>query len=296
MISSRFSEHRMLSKQAPSLNMPRRRIVERNNVSIKGQGDVTLVFAHGFGCGQAMWSKVAARFFDSHRCVLFDYVGSGQSDLSAYEADRYGSLSGYAQDVTEICDALDLRNVVFVGHSVSAMIGVMAAIDRPDLIAKLVMLAPSPRYINEPGYHGGFERGELLRLLQLMDTSGMGWAGHLAETLLSSPRRTAAFEELHTSFCSTDPVTARRFAEVTFFSDSRGLLSQCSSPSLVLQSEQDLIAPHPVGQYVASRLENCDIEQLPVVGHCPHLTDPDLVSAAIQGYLASKAEPDSRRR
>jgi sigma-B regulation protein RsbQ len=213
-------------------------------------------------------------------------VGSGQSDLQAYDGERYGSLAGYAQDIVEICDAHQLRDVVLVGHSVSGMIGMTAAIARPDLISRLVMLAPSPCYINEPGYHGGFERGDLLKLLGLMDTSGMGWAGHLAEALLCGREPAAAFDQLHESFCSTNPATARRFAEVAFFSDSRGLLERCRTPSLVLQCGHDLIAPPSVGRHLARHLHDCAFEELAVTGHCPHLTDPALVAQAIRRHLA----------
>lgn len=275
-----------LVKRDPVTQLDRRRIVERNNVTIKGRGNATLVFAHGFGCGQAMWQPVASQFFGTHRCVLFDYVGSGQSDLHAYDGERYGTLAGYAQDIVEICDALELREVVLVGHSVSSMIGMTAAMARPDLIARLVMLAPSACYINEPGYHGGFDRGELLKLLSLMDTSGMGWAGHLAEALLCGKEPASAFDQLHDSFCSTNPVTARRFAEVAFFSDSRSLLEHCRTPSLVLQCEHDLIAPPTAGRHTARHMQRAAFEELMVTGHCPHLTDPALVADAIRRYLA----------
>ena len=265
-------------------------VLSRNNVKVFGRGTQPMLFAHGFGCDQNMWRYVTPAFEDEYRIVLFDYVGSGQSDLAAYDANRYSTLEGYAQDVLEVCQALDLRDVVLVGHSVSSMVAVLAANHEPDRFAKLVLIGPSPRYVNEaPDYVGGFERADIEGLLDMMDKNYIGWANFLGPAVMKNPDRPELAEELTESFCSTDPTVARRFAEVTFFSDNRADLPRLAVPSLILQCSDDLIAPQEVGEYLHRALPGSALRVLKATGHCPHVSDPDETVAAIQDYLAVAA-------
>ena len=262
----------------------------RWNVHDSGRRDgPVLLFAHGFGCDQHMWRHVAPAFEDDYRVVLFDYVGSGHSDVAAYDANRYATLDGYAQDVLDVVHALDLRDVVFVGHSVSSMIGVLAANREPDRFARLVMVGPSPRYVNDAPYVGGFERHEIEGLLETMDKNYIGWANFLAPVIMKNPERPELTSELEESFCSTDPVIARRFAEATFFADNRADLAQVRVPSLVLQCSEDAIAPDAVGEYLRAHLPGSTLHRLRATGHCPHLSHPDETIAAIRDYLGAEA-------
>jgi sigma-B regulation protein RsbQ len=209
-----------------------------------------MLFAHGFGCDQHMWRYVAPRFEDDFRVVTFDHVGAGGSDLSAYDPERYASLDGYAADVLEICRELDLHEVIFVGHSVSAMIGVLAAIAEPERFAKLVFVAPSPRYIDDGSYVGGFAEEDIVELLDSLESNYLGWSSTMAPVIIANPDRPELGEELTASFCRTDPDIARRFARVTFLSDNRAELTRVMAPTLVLQCTNDVIAPVAVGEYV----------------------------------------------
>ena len=255
-------------------------------MKVFGRGEQPMLFAHGFGCDHNMWRYITPAFEDDHRIVLFDYVGAGGSDLSAYDEARYGSLDGYAKDVLEICTALELEDVVFVGHSVSAMVGVLAALARPELFSSLVMVGPSPRYIDdEPDYVGGFKRPDIEELLETMEKNYIGWANHLAPAIMGNPERPELGAELTESFCSTDPVIARKFAEVTFLSDNRADLPALAVPSLVLQCSEDIIAPTAVGEYVAATAPGSSIRYLDARGHCPHMSAPEETAAAIREYL-----------
>ena len=259
----------------------------RNHVNVTGEGTRTMMFAHGFGCDQNMWRFVAPAFLRDHRVVLFDYVGSGHSDLRAYDPARYGDLRGYAQDVLEIVEALDLRDVTFVGHSVSAMIGVLAAIRAPERFARLVLVAPSPRYINDPpAYVGGLEREDVEGLLAMMEKNYLGWAQLLAPQIMGNPGRPALAGELEQSFCSTDPVIARQFAQVTFFSDNRQDLARTPVPALILQCSDDMLAPTSVGRYVHQHTPNSTLRVMQATGHCPHVSEPAETIALIREYLA----------
>ena len=263
-------------------------VLSRNNVVVSGRGSRPMLFAHGFGCDQNMWRYVAPAFENDHKVVLFDYVGSGKSDLRAYDPQRYSSLNGYADDVLEICEALDLREVVFVGHSVSCIIGVLAALREPDRFAHLVLIGPSPCYINDPSYTGGFERADLEGLIELMDKNFIGWASFLAPVVMKNDDRPELTRELETSFCSTDPNMARRFAEVTFFSDNRDDLSKVRVPALVMQCSEDAIAPRAVGEYVHERLAGSTLRLMRATGHCPHMSHPDETIEVIRDYLGSE--------
>ncbi len=261
-------------------------VLERNNVQVSGSGRQPMLFAHGFGCDQRMWRLVTPAFEDAYRIVLFDHVGSGASDLRAYDRSKYGTLDGYAEDVLEICDALDLAEVVFVGHSVSAMIGVLAAIREPERFARLVLVGPSPRYVNDDGYLGGFTRSDIDGLLDFLDSNHLGWSAAMAPAIMGNSDRPELAGELETSFCRTDPDIARHFARVTFLSDNRGDLHKLRVPALVLQCSEDAIAPHQVGEYVHRHLADSRLVLMRATGHCPNLSAPEETVTAIQAFLA----------
>ncbi len=264
-------------------------VLKRNNVKVSGRGTRPLVFAHGFGCDQNMWRYVAPAFEDDFRVVLFDYVGSGKSDLSAYDPQRYSTLDGYARDVLDICHALGLSDVVFVGHSVSSMVGVLASIREPRLFSRLILVGPSPRYVNDPPeYFGGFEREDILGLLDLMEKNYIGWASFLAPVVAKNPERPELAGELEESFCSTDPRVARRFAEATFLADNRGDLSKVRVPSLIMQCSDDAIAPLEVGDYLSRHLPGGRLRVLEATGHCPHMSHPEETMRVIKEYLKSE--------
>lgn len=257
---------------------------------MSGRGEQPMLFAHGFGCDQNMWRYVAPAFEEDYQVVLFDYVGAGGSDISAYDPDRYSSLSGYARDVLDVCDALELEEVVFVGHSVSAMVGVLAARERPRLFSELILVGPSPRYLDEaPDYVGGFKRADIAEMLETMEKNYIGWANYLAPAIMKNEDRPDLGVELTESFCSTDPVIARQFAEVTFLSDNRDDLPRVSVPSLVLQCADDIVAPRAVGEYVAARMPKSTIRFLAATGHCPHMSAPDETITAMREYLGRAA-------
>ena len=261
-------------------------ILTRNNVKVSGRGTQPMLFAHGFGCDQNMWRFVTPAFEKEYRVVLFDYVGAGKSDLAAYDPERYSSLEGYAQDVLDVCRALDLRDVIFVGHSVSSMIGILAANAEPERFARLVLVGPSPRYVNDaPDYVGGFERSDIVGLLETMERNYIGWANFLAPAIMKNPEHPELAEELEASFCSTDPVIARRFAEATFFADNRADLAAVRVPSLIMQCSDDMIAPLEVGTYLRDALPGSTLHVMRATGHCPHMSHPEETIAVIRDYL-----------
>lgn len=263
-------------------------VIARNNVKAFGSGVQPMLFAHGFGCDQNMWRYITPAFEQDYRIVLFDYVGSGKSDLSAYDPDRYASLEGYAQDVLDVCHALDLHDVVFVGHSVSSMVGVLAANHEPERFSRLILVGPSPRYINDaPDYVGGFERADIEGLLETMEKNYIGWANFLAPAIMKNPDRPELSEELEASFCSTDPVMARRFAEATFFADNRADLPSVRVPSLIMQCSEDMIAPLAVGEYLERTLPGSSLVVLRATGHCPHMSHPEETIQVMREYLAT---------
>jgi sigma-B regulation protein RsbQ len=263
-------------------------VAERFNVVESGRPDgQTMVFAHGFGCDQHMWRYVVPSFEDDFRVVLFDHMGAGASDLGAYDPDRYSSLHGYAEDVLAICRELDLHQVIFVGHSVSAMIGVLAAIDEPERFAKLVLVGPSPRYIDDSDYVGGFSGADISELLDSLESNYLGWSSAMAPVIMGNPERPELGEELTGSFCRSDPQIARQFAEVTFRSDNRADLAKVTTPTLVLQCRQDVVAPAAVGAYVAAAIPGSRLVVLDATGHCPNLSSPDATAAAIADFVRS---------
>jgi sigma-B regulation protein RsbQ len=259
---------------------------QRNAVTITGNPDgQPMMFSHGFGCDQNMWRFVAPAFASTHRIVLFDHVGSGKSDLSAYDDRRYSSLEGYAQDILEIIDEYELRNVIFVGHSVSAMIGVLAANREPERFDRLVLVGPSPRYIDEGDYVGGFARPDIEDMLESLDSNYLGWSSGMAPLIMGNPDRPELGAELTNSFCRTDPEIARKFARVTFLSDNRDDLRKLRTPALILQCRDDVIAPTAVGDYVHRQAAGSTLVLMNATGHCPNLSAPDETVAAIKAYL-----------
>jgi sigma-B regulation protein RsbQ len=263
-------------------------VVRRNNVTVFGQGQQTMMFAHGFGCDQNMWRFVAPAFQDNYQILLFDYVGSGQSDLSAYTSERYSELNGYAQDVLDICEALALTDVIFVGHSVSSIVGLLASIQAPERFKHLILIGPSPCYVNDPpDYVGGFERADIEGLLDIMEKNYIGWASFLAPLVMKNEERPTLAHELEESFCSTDPVVMQCFAKATFYSDHRDVLPLGTVPSLILQCSEDAIAPLEVGHYVHRHLPNSTLYVMNATGHCPHMSHPKETIHLIEEYLTA---------
>ena len=261
-------------------------VATRHNVVVRGRvGGQPMLFAHGYGCDQNMWRYVAPAFEEDYRVVLFDHVGAGLSDLAAYDHDRHGSLDGYAHDVLAICDELDLHDVILVGHSVSAMIAVLAAVEEPERFAALVLVGPSPRYTDDRGYTGGFAASDIEELLESLDSNYLGWSSAMAPVIMGNPDRPELGEELAASFCRTDPDIARRFAHVTFTSDNRADLARVTTPTLVLQCTDDVIAPVSVGEYVRDTIPGARMVLLDATGHCPNLSAPEATVAAIADFL-----------
>jgi sigma-B regulation protein RsbQ len=258
---------------------------DRNNIRVFGAGSQPMMFAHGFGCDQNMWRYVAPAFEQDYKLVLFDHVGAGRSDISAYDRRKYSTLEGYADDVLEICRALDLSDVIFVGHSVAAMMGVLAAGKDPLRFARLVLIGPSPRYVNEAGYVGGFSREDIDGLLDALESNFLGWSSTMAPVIIGNPDRPELGAELTNSFCRTDPEIAAQFAQVTFLSDNRRDLSNVAVPALILQCSEDPIAPHVVGEYVHRHLPGSTLVTMQATGHCPNLSAPDETIAAIERFL-----------
>jgi sigma-B regulation protein RsbQ len=264
------------------------RATTRHNVQLHGPpGGQPMVFVHGFGCDQNMWRHVWPAFVaDGYRAVLFDHVGHGRSDHSAFDPERYASLDGYAEDVLDVCRELELTDVVFVGHSVSAMIGALAASAEPERFARLVMVGPSPRYVDDEGYVGGFSRADIDGLLDALESNYLGWSSQMAPAIMGNPERPELGDELEQSFCATDPAIARHFARVTFLSDNREDLERVPTRALVLQCSADVIAPTAVGEYVHGRLPDSELVLMAATGHCPNLSAPDETTAAIRAFLA----------
>ncbi|MGH2945033.1 MAG: alpha/beta fold hydrolase [Solirubrobacteraceae bacterium] len=260
-------------------------VLARNNVAVSGRAEGrAMILAHGFGCDQHMWRLVAPAFEADYRVILFDHVGAGGSELAAYDVDRYSTLDGYAEDVLEICRELDVVDAIFVGHSVSAMIGVLAANREPKRIGKLVLVGPSPRYLDDDGYIGGFSHADIDELLESLDSNFLGWSSAMAPVIMGTPDRPELGEELTRSFCRADPDIAARFARVTFLSDNRADLAAVGVPTLVLQCSDDAIAPRAVGEYVHREIAGSTLVQLAATGHCPNLSAPTETIDAIRAF------------
>ena len=264
--------------------------VDRHNVAATGPVDgQPMLFVHGFGCDQNMWRHVVPRFEDRYRCIRFDHAGAGGADPDLYDVERHSTLDGYASDVIEICDELSVTDVVFVGHSVSGMIGVLAANRRPDLFAHLVLIGPSPRYVDADDYVGGFSESDIEGLLESLESNYLGWSAQMAPVIMGNEDRPELGEELTESFCRTDPEIQRRFARVTFLSDNREDVSSVTVPCLVLQCQNDVIASEQVGRWVHEHLPTSTFTLLDASGHCPNLSAPDETADAIEAYLEAGA-------
>jgi sigma-B regulation protein RsbQ len=262
---------------------------ERNDVHASGGGAATIFFAHGFGCDQNMWRLLAPSYAARYRVVLFDLVGSGRSDLGAYDGTKYASLHGHAEDVLEIARQLDDgKPAIFVGHSVSAMIGLLADIKEPARFAAQIMIGPSPCYINDGAYIGGFERSDIESLLDTLENNYLGWATKMAPAIMGAPEQPQLGEELTNSFCRTDPEIAKQFARVTFLSDLRSELPKLQVPTLIVQCDDDLIAPQTVGEYMRRVLPRCTLDVIENVGHCPHLSSPGATATSMDAFLAKE--------
>lgn len=260
-------------------------VYKKFNIRKLGEGRQVMMFAHGYGCDQNMWRFVTPAFQDDYSLVLFDYVGAGKSDMSAYSSARYDSLQAYTEDVLEICHELELKDVIFVGHSVSAMIGMLAAVEEPDRFSKLIMVGPSPCYINDEGYTGGFESADIDGLLESLESNYLGWSTQMAPVIMGNPDQPELGDELTQSFCSTDPEVAAQFAKVTFLSDARRELAELDVDTLILQCSEDVIAPQEVGQYVHENVKKSEMVILQATGHCPHMSAPRETIQAIKSFL-----------
>lgn len=264
-------------------------ILTRNYVQVTGNGSKPMIFAPGFGCDQTVWSSVTKEFEDHYRIISFDYVGSGNSDINAYDPIKYSTLEGYAQDVLDVCEALHVKDAVFVGHSVGSMIGMLASIQRPDYFSNLIMIGPSPCYLNDaPHYTGGFEKEDLLGLVEMMEKNYIGWASMFAPTVMGNLERPDLSKDLESRFCSTDPVIARQFAQATFFADNRDDLKKVSVPTLILQCSNDIIAPLAVGDYVHQQIKDSTLTLMQASGHCPHMSHPVETVQCIRDYFKSE--------
>lgn len=266
-------------------------ILLRNNVKITGHGTQPMIFAPGFGCDQTVWKEITRAFEQDYRIILFDYVGMGNSDITAYSKEKYSSLTGYAQDILDVCTALGLKDAVLVGHSVGSMIGLLASVRHPEFFSRMVMLGPSPCYLNDPpDYYGGFEKEDLLGLMEMMEKNYLGWANVLASTVVNNPDKTGVQQELADRFCSTDPVIAHHFAKACFFADNREDLQKATVPSLVLQCADDVLAPDAVGEYLLEHLPQSTLKKMEATGHCPHMSHPEETIRLIRNYLEENPE------
>ncbi len=247
----------------------------------------TVLLAHGFGCDQNLWRLVVPALAERFRVVLFDHIGAGRSDFTAWSPERYVSLDAYAEDVLDICEELDLRDVVLVGHSVSATIAVLAVNREPERFAKLVLLTPSPRYVDDGDYRGGFSRADIDELLESLESNYLGWSAAMAPVIMGNPERPELGVELTDSFCRTDPAIARVFARLTFLSDNRADLAKVAVPTLVIQTARDAIAPQEVGRFVQRQISGSELVTLDATGHCPQLSAPEATAKAIMEFMST---------
>jgi sigma-B regulation protein RsbQ len=265
-------------------------VKQRNNVQIRGDGSTTIIFAHGFGCDQSMWRYLAPSFEDRFKIVTFDLVGSGGSDLNAYDRLKYGTLHGYADDLLEIIDDLSVEPVIFVGHSVSSMIGLLATIKAPERFIAQIMVSPSPCYINDENYIGGFTRPEIDEILETMESNYLGWSSNIAPVIMGAPQQPELTSELANRFCRNDPSIAEHFAQVTFLSDHRSDLPKSVTPALILQCSDDVIAPRQVGEFMHRQMSNSVLRIIKNVGHCPHMSAASESFDAMHGFLLQNVQ------
>jgi len=262
-------------------------VVIRNNVTIHGEGTQVMLMAHGFGCDQNMWRFITPAFSSHYKIVLFDHVGSGKSDISAYDFNKYASLQGYADDIIEICESLNLKNVIFLGHSVASMMGLLAANKAPHIFDSLIMVCPSPRYINDETYYGGFDEADINELLESVESNYLGWSSAIAPVIMGNADKPELSEELANSFCQSNPEIAKQFAKVTFLGDNRYDLSELKTRTLILQCTSDVIAPEAVGKYVHEKVQNSTMVVMEATGHCPHMSEPKETIESVIRFLAN---------
>lgn len=263
-------------------------VMKKYNIHVSGQGEQPMLFVHGYGCDQSMWRFLNPAFELRYKIILMDLVGMGDSDSSSYDFKKYSSLTGYSDDILEICDSLQLKDVILVGHSVGATIGMLASIKKPDIFSDLVLIGPSSCYFNDGDYVGGFNRSDLVALLENADTDYLGWARSMAPAIMGRPDRPELGAELTNSFCKSNPEVARHFARVVFLSDNRADVACVKTPSLILQSSQDIVAPETAGHFVHQSIKNSDFVQLEAIGHCPHISEPEETIQAISYYLQKR--------
>lgn len=263
-------------------------VIERNHVRVIGEGHQIIVMAHGFGCDQNMWQYITPYFKEQYKIVLFDYVGSGKSDMSAYDAEKYNSLHGYKQDLLEVIEALDLEQVIYFGHSVSSMIGLLAAIEQPQKFKQMIMIGPSPCYLNDEHYKGGFEKSDVEDLLSMMEMNFAGWASFMAPFAMGNEGTSPITEELENTFVSCNPQIAKQFAEVTFYSDYRDTIAKLQVPTLIMQCANDSVVPVEVGYYLHKNIKNSELVILDTRGHYPHISEPKLTVELMNNYLQIK--------
>ena len=263
-------------------------VLKRNNVTVTGKGETPMLFAHGYGCDQNMWRFIIPAFLDDYKIILFDHVGFGQSDVSDYTPQKYASLEAYGNDILQICQALKLKDVILVCHSVSAMIGILAAIKEPTIFQKLILITPSPRYLNDVDYVGGFERKDITSLLEALDSDYLAWSAAMAPVIMGNADRPELTEELVTSFCRSHKDIARDFAYLTFLSDNRADLKKLRTKSLILQCQEDVIAPIEVGRFMHQQVASSSLVVLEATGHCPNLSAPEETIRAMKEFLAAE--------
>ncbi|MFY7936754.1 MAG: alpha/beta fold hydrolase [Flavobacterium sp.] len=264
-----------------------RDIIKRNNVTVHGEGTQVMLMAAGYGCDQNMWRFITPAYSSKYKIVLFDHVGSGKSDISAYDYKKYASLQGYADDIIEICESLNLKNVILLAHSVAAMMGLLAANKAPHLFEKFIMVCPSPRYINDETYYGGFEEADIHDLLESLESNYLGWSKDITPVIMGNADKPELSEELANSFCQNNPEIAKHFAKVTFLGDNRHDLSKLTTRTLILQCKSDVIAPEAVGKYVNEQLQNSTIVVMEATGHCPHMSAPKETVELVNKFLAN---------
>lgn len=264
-----------------------RDVIKRNNVTIHGEGTQVMLMAHGYGCDQNMWRFITPAFSSKYKIILFDHVGSGKSDISAYDYKKYASLQGYADDIIEICESLNLKNVILMGHSVASMMGLLAANKAPHLFDALIMIGPSPCYINDEVYYGGFDKTDIHELLESLDSNYLGWSSAIAPVIMGNADKPALSEELANSFCQNNPEIAKHFAKVTFLGDNRKDLSKLTTSTLILQCTSDVIAPEAVGKYLNEQLQNSTFVVMEATGHCPHMSAPEETVELVTTFLAN---------
>lgn len=262
-------------------------LVERHAITVSGQGETPMVFVHGYGCDQNMWRLMTPYFEPTHKVVLYDQMGAGRSDLDAYDKAKYASLEGFADDLIAVCESLALPPAIIVAHSISGTIALLAAKRRPELFARLILVGPSPCFINDGDYIGGFDRAGIEEMLEFLQLNHAGWSAQMAPVIMGNPDQPELAAELEASFCRTDPRVARQFARTTFLSDHRADLPKVGTPTLILQCDDDVVAPLSVGNYMHAAMPHADLVILRSAGHCPHISAAPLVSETIIGYLAA---------